>query len=725
MKLKYSLFSLALISLLALLFGYLYSIRASMNTLEDAARAKLLVSEKSIGAAMESISAQQRFFVRDYSYWDDMATAVIDRNLEWIESEFFGPLEIYKADAVWLVSQDSLIFSKYSLESQFDAQAIMPPISWSEVDQYADSQQITSFFKRTADNQLVEYFVGPVLFHSQPEKNNEPYGYLIVADAWDASILTKLSSIVQAEISISEHNKLPRESLPNAQQYDKEVLGHDGRPVALLGFIFHDTSVAVLSAFFQQSIELSALLGLFGITISLLLFHFLVVGPVQQLINKLRTSKAYVSKKLLNKNVSEIKVLSEEIDDYLAQSLRLKHKNQELKKAEHELELILEDLKKSEADTRVQLRTSLRLAKAVESASDAIVITDLQGHIEYVNPTWQKLNGYSLSEVIGKKPSILKSGRTNSTIYVRLWESITGGKPFSSEDVINKRKDGSLYAAHVSIYPVDSKGKTVNFVGIAQDISESKERDHLRSEFISLASHQLRTPLTALRWFPEMLRKRVKNKLLPSELEMIDNIEQSAVRMISLVNRLLNLSRIETGRLIIVPKKTSVQKMLLAIKNDLDVIAKYNGLSLSLHIPAALPMITVDEDLLKEVVLNLISNALKYTAKGGRVLVTLKERKHTIHFSVRDSGIGIPAVEQARIFDRFFRASNAIDHDQQGTGLGLYLAKLIIECLGGEISLESTEGKGTTVSFYIPKVGARKSGEVSILHTRLEAKSSG
>lgn len=719
MKLKYSLFALALISLLLLLFGYLYSIQTSMQTLEVAATSKLAVSEKSIEAAIESISAQQRFFVRDYSFWDDMAEAVRERDVEWIGTEFYGPLEIYDADAVWIVSQGELLYSQRSEDSSLDATMLTPPMSWSEVDQYADQEQITSFFKRTADNHLIAYYVGPVLYHSQPEKNTEPLGYLLVADVWDAAILTNLSEIVQASIAVTEFRTQSIEPHPNAQQLTRTILGFDKQPVALLSFTFYDTSVAVLADFFENSIQLSALLGLTGIVLCLLLFQLLILAPIQRLIRKLRESNAYVSKKELRKNASELALLSEEIDDYLAQSMRLKQKNRELRTADRELELILENLKKSEAATRHELRTSLRLAKAVESASDAMVITDADGHIEYVNPTWQKLNGYTLSEVVGKKPSILKSGRTNSTLYIRLWDTITDGEPFSSEEVINKRKDGSLYAAHVSIYPVVSNGKTVNFVGIAQDISERKERDHLRSEFISLASHQLRTPLTSLRWFSEMLKKRTRKLLPATELEMIDNIEKSAVRMISLVNRLLNLSRIETGRLSIVPKKTSVPKLLTGIKKELDTIAKQKGVRLSFHVPANLPLLKVDADLLGEVLLNLLSNSLKYTPKGGKVSLEVRERKNVMNFVVQDTGIGIPAAEQAHIFDRFFRASNAIEHDEQGSGLGLYLAKLLVESLGGEIHLQSEEGTGTTFSFFVPQEGAHKAGEISIVHTKV------
>ncbi len=668
---------------------------------------------------MESISAQQRFFVRDYSFWDDMAEAVQKRDVEWIGTEFYGPLEIYKADAVWIVTQGELLYSQRSEDSSFDATALTPPMSWTEVDQYADPEHITSFFKRTADNRLIAYYVGPVLYHSQPEKNTKPLGYLLVADVWDAAILTNLSEIVQASIAISEFRTQSIEPHPNAQQLEQIILGFDKQPVALLSFTFYDTSVAVLADFFENSIQLSALLGLIGIVLCLLLFQLLIISPIQQLIRKLRESNAYVSKKELRKNASELELLSEEIDDYLAQSMRLKQKNRELRTADHELELILENLKKSEAATRHELRTSLRLAKAVESASDAMVITDTDGHIEYVNPAWQRLNGYTLSEVVGKKPSIVKSGRTNSTLYIRLWDTITNGKPFNSEEVINKRKDGSLYAAHVSIYPVVSNGRTVNFVGIAQDISERKERDHLRSEFISLASHQLRTPLTSLRWFSEMLKKRTRKLLPGAELEMIDNIEKSAVRMISLVNRLLNLSRIETGRLIIVPKKTSIPKLLSGIKKDLDTIAKQNGVRLAFRVPANLPLLKVDADLLGEVLLNLLSNSLKYTPKGGRVSLEVHVRKSAMSFVVHDTGIGIPTAEQAHIFDRFFRASNAVERDEQGTGLGLYLAKLLIESLGGEIDLQSEEGKGTTVNFYVPQKGAHKAGEISIVHTKV------
>lgn len=707
MKLAYRFATIAFFTLLLIFAGFLFSNSQITRKMQAAKEKRHEVNRLSTMAALQSISAQHRLFVRDYSYWDDMATAVQARDLAWISQEFYGPLEIYKASAVWVTDQSgSVLF-------QTNAGKNVPlPVTAARIPSIASQSELTSFFGYS-DGTLVAYHIGPILYHSHEELNTHPYGYVIVAVIWGEPQLQQLQELLQASAQVAPGSTMSQSDATSAQQLVEPFLSHDQQVVATLQLEFHDQSLALLGTLFKEQVVQTSVLGFIGVIGCSIFLHLMIVVPTHALIKKLRVVSSEHSRNRSKKKRSEIAILSDLIDDYVDQAEKIKEKNGQLRSADAEIKQTMGRLTRSEGMLRRQLQESLKLAKTVESASDAIIITDKNSIIQYVNPAWEALNGYSKAEAIGQRPSLLKSNRTNSMVYKHLWEHLEEGAPFSSDDVINRRKDGSLYAAHISVFPVREGNHTVNYVGIAQDISVSKEREHLKSEFISLASHQLRTPLTSLRWFSELLRKQKNQDSLKSK-EILKDIEASALRMISLVNRLLNLSRIETGRLTINPSRVNVLSLIKAIRKELDPHLKKKSLRLLVKIQESARTVHTDGELLQEALTNLLSNAMKYTPDKGVIVVKVEKESGYYRFTVADSGIGIPEAEQRRIFERFFRASNAMAVDTQGTGLGLYLVKLIIELLGGEISIKSKEGHGTEISYTLPIKGPQRSGEVSL-----------
>ncbi|PIR73884.1 MAG: hypothetical protein COU40_00080 [Candidatus Moranbacteria bacterium CG10_big_fil_rev_8_21_14_0_10_35_21] len=223
----------------------------------------------------------------------------------------------------------------------------------------------------------------------------------------------------------------------------------------------------------------------------------------------------------------------------------------------------------------------------------------------------------------------------------------------------------------------------------------------MKTEFISVASHQLRTPLTAIKWETELLLS--KSKDLPAKPRGgIENINILSTRMNDLVNDLLNVARIDQKILILEKETVDLGKITEnSIKNFLFLAGK-KGIEIEFQKNPSLPEFISDREKLKTIVENLLSNSLKYTPDKGKIVIKIENDEQEIIFSIRDNGVGIPSNQQAQIFTKFFRSDNAVKYQTGGTGLGLFIAKEIINKMNGKIWFESEENKGTIFTFSLP-----------------------
>ncbi len=243
--------------------------------------------------------------------------------------------------------------------------------------------------------------------------------------------------------------------------------------------------------------------------------------------------------------------------------------------------------------------------------------------------------------------------------------------------------------------------------GIAHDATKQIEVERSKSEFISLAAHQLKTPLTTIKWYAEALQKGPVEAFTPDQKENVGKIYESSARMMDLVNDFLNMSRIELGTLIMKPVEVDIGALSKNVIEEQSPAAQLKHLTLKHSCAPDVPHMQADNNLTRMVLQNLISNAIKYTPDGGTVECAITNggvSRKTVSIRVTDTGIGIPSSEQDRVFERLHRAANAEKLVSDGTGLGLYIVKMIVERVGGAISFESTEGKGTTFWVTLPVV---------------------
>ena len=344
----------------------------------------------------------------------------------------------------------------------------------------------------------------------------------------------------------------------------------------------------------------------------------------------------------------------------------------------------------------------VKFKQAVDGVSDLVIITDTDAKILYANNASKKITGFDKKEIIGKNPSLWGKGM-DKDFYENFWKTLKVDKKVFNGEVTNKRKNGEEYEAELSVWPIlGEKKELIYLVGIERDISKTKAVERMKTEFISLASHQLRTPLSAVKWFGKMLADGEAGPLSKTQAEYLNKINESNEREIQLVNSLLNVSRIDSGKIKLSPKPTDIKSLIEATVSDLRVGLNNKKRKILVDIPEDLPLDEVDPDLMRHVYMNLLMNAVNYSDENDSIKIDISLKNGELLTKISDTGIGIPAAEEARIFEKFFRGSNALKKETDGSGLGLYLTKTIVESSGGKIWFESKENAGTTFWFTIP-----------------------
>ncbi len=361
---------------------------------------------------------------------------------------------------------------------------------------------------------------------------------------------------------------------------------------------------------------------------------------------------------------------------------------------------ILEVALKAERDQLDALLTNI---------GDAVMVTDAEGVIEYVNPGWERLNGYSADEALGKKPRILQSGQHPPEFYVEMWETILTGQTWRGE-VINCRKDGTFYDAALTITPVlDELGRVINFVSVSHDISALKELDRLKSQFVSDVSHELRTPLTNIRLYLDLLERKSEDQIKVTQY--LETLSRESERLANLIDDLLSLSRLDADAVPFVPVPVDVNELLGSLVTDRRTLAAERGIKLSIETEDTLPEVVGDAQLLSQVFTNLLTNAMNYTPNGGNITLRTQSQHNKdgdwVVAEVNDTGLGIPPDELSMIFRRFFRGAASQKTNAPGTGLGLSICQEIVERHDGRITVESpgVPGQGTRFAVWLPANG--------------------
>lgn len=351
-----------------------------------------------------------------------------------------------------------------------------------------------------------------------------------------------------------------------------------------------------------------------------------------------------------------------------------------------------------------------KLSQAVAQSPASIVITNLNGNIEYVNKAFTEKTGYSFQEVRGRNPRFLKSGYTTSEEYKNLWDTITAGKTWHGE-FSNKKKNGEFFWEDALISPVkDKDGKTINYLAVKQDVTEKKNMIHdlitakleaekanrLKSEFLAQMSHEVRSPLNVVMSMSDLIREELADKLNEDQERYFEGIASAGRRIIRTVGLILNLSELQVGTY-----KPSFKEVNLIgdifdeIQLEYSPIAKEKGLEFEIHSDISEPIVWADRYSLAQIFMNLVDNAVKYTS-AGKVLISIsKDSTNQIDVCVEDTGIGISPEFTNSIFEPFTQEDSGYTRRFEGNGLGLALVKKYCDLNNAKIIFESLKGKGS------------------------------
>jgi PAS domain S-box-containing protein len=484
-----------------------------------------------------------------------------------------------------------------------------------------------------------------------------------------------------------------------------------------------EESEAFASATRLRNIVFSLLGGtVLAVIIIAIILSRRIVRPIQKLTyGAKRIAEGQLDHEIEIESGNEIGELSVSFNHMLHNLCRMM---EQITKSRDNLFLEITERKKIEENLR-------KLSQAVEQSPSSVMITNVGGNIEYINPKFTELTGYTPEDTLGQNPRILKSGKTPLKEYERLWKTIKSGKEWRGE-FCNMKKNGVLYWEYTSISPVkDSTGNITHFVTVNEDVTNRKQMEEMlkrseknaldkmmdateaqkkaeianttKSEFLANMSHEIRTPMNGIVGMTDLL---LDTELSHEQLEYAETVRDSTDALLAIINDILDFSKIEAGKLEMENIDFDIR---VAVEGAIDIFSvkmEKKCLEFSCFISPEVPsLLRGDPGRLRQVLINLTGNAIKFTKSGEvRIIVTMAEETDshvTVRFNVKDTGIGIPADRMGRLFKPFSQADASTTRKYGGTGLGLSISKQIAELMEGQIGVESKEGKGSTFWFTV------------------------
>jgi two-component system CheB/CheR fusion protein len=376
---------------------------------------------------------------------------------------------------------------------------------------------------------------------------------------------------------------------------------------------------------------------------------------------------------------------------------QLREKNEQLEAANSFAERLNNELEERVRERTKELLTSKEHFKFLADTIPVIVWTALpNGELDYFNTQWYNYTGLNFEQSVGKGWQSAEHPDDLQKVLIAWNRSLITGEPFKIE--ARERAANGDYRWHImNASPFkDNNGNIIRWFGICADIEDQKKDMERKDEFISMASHELKTPVTTLKAYTEILLMDSEGKENKKELNMLQKMDMQINKLTSLIGDLLDVSKSNSGQLNLDFEEIEFNQLIKDVVNVMQVAVKTHTIELNL---SKTQMIIGDKNRLGQVITNLISNAAKYSPNADKIIISTENLENEIKLCVLDYGIGIPISQQPKLFNRFFRVSK---NTYPGLGLGLYICNEIIKRHSGRMNFKSEEGKGSTFCFYLP-----------------------
>jgi len=342
------------------------------------------------------------------------------------------------------------------------------------------------------------------------------------------------------------------------------------------------------------------------------------------------------------------------------------------------------------------MRIRRRQEAILSATSDGLVIFDTNDRLTFVNPAAERMLGRGPEQLVGLITDIwpLVGLQPDPEGHVR----VTGSQ---TREV--RLEEPEHLIVDVRIDPVlDESGAYMGAVATLHDVTAEREATQMKNEFVSTVSHELRTPLTSIKGYIDLILDGEAGEVNEIQQEFLGIVKENSDRLVDLINDMLDISRIESGRIVLKVQPLDLGERIEGAANTFRAVLDQQGRAIHVDVPPDLPKAAGDPDRVGQVLINLISNAIKYSPAGGDVDVSASVVDSVVRVGVRDHGIGITPEDQARLFTKFYRVDSSLTREIGGTGLGLSICKSIIELLGGQVGVDSTPGEGSTFWFTLP-----------------------
>lgn len=385
------------------------------------------------------------------------------------------------------------------------------------------------------------------------------------------------------------------------------------------------------------------------------------------------------------------------------QAEELQQLNDDLMEMRSALMNVLEDVEESKRLIEVDRR---RDTASLDALGEGVIAAERDGKIFLCNPAGASLLGLETASIIGQPiDRVIRLFQEDSDIlHTQEFENAFAGRAsVLGSRLMLMREDGRRVPVSGTVAPyLDETNQLAGVVAALRDVTVERSIDRQKSDFITIASHQLRTPLTAMRWIVDLLLGGDAGDLMPKQKEYLSDMAVSNARMIKLVGDLLDVGRFESGRQKSDSERVAVAPFTEELLREFKPLIKSQGVTFSSEVAVGALEFRADPALVRQALSNILENAIKYTPKGGDVALSVRPDGDMVVFTVKDTGVGIPQKQQYRVYDKFFRGENVVTKETVGSGLGLYVTRRIIELSNGRTWFESQEGVGTTFSVALP-----------------------